>query len=105
MLKQFVMGLAVVGGLSEAPPFQRSLGARAEGRRRRQCRDPARAAGPDAGRWCQNGPTQMVAGNIYEGLLRYGPKLEPQPELAESWTRQRGRQDLHLQAQEGRHLA
>ncbi len=34
----------------------------------------------------QNGPTQMVAGNIYEGLLRYNPKLEPQPSLAESWT-------------------
>src|SRR6266496_3692483 len=34
----------------------------------------------------QNGPTQMVSGNIYEGLLRYGPKLEPQPGLAESWT-------------------
>lgn len=33
----------------------------------------------------QNGPTQMVAGNIYEGLLRYSPKLEPQPSLAESW--------------------
>ena len=27
----------------------------------------------------QNGPTQMVAGNIYEGLLRYSPKLEPLP--------------------------
>ena len=34
----------------------------------------------------QNGPTQMVAGNIYEGLLRYSPKLEPLPALAESWT-------------------
>src|SRR6266487_1764208 len=34
----------------------------------------------------QNGPTQMVAGNIYEGLLRYSPKLEPQPGLAESWS-------------------
>jgi peptide/nickel transport system substrate-binding protein len=34
----------------------------------------------------QNGPTQMVAGNIYEGLLRYSPKLEPMPELAESWS-------------------
>lgn len=34
----------------------------------------------------QNGPTQMVAGNIYEGLLRYSPKLEPEPGLAESWT-------------------
>ena len=33
----------------------------------------------------QNGPTQMVAGNIYEGLLRYSPKLEPEPGLAESW--------------------
>ena len=33
----------------------------------------------------QNGPTQMVAGNIYEGLLRYNAKLEPQPGLAESW--------------------
>ena len=27
----------------------------------------------------------MVAGNIYEGLLRYSPKLEPLPGLAESW--------------------
>ncbi len=33
-----------------------------------------------------NGPTQMVAGNIYEGLLRYNAKLEPQPGLAERWT-------------------
>ena len=30
----------------------------------------------------QNGPTQMVSGNIFEGLLRYGPKLEPLPGLA-----------------------
>src|SRR6202163_318039 len=34
----------------------------------------------------QNGPTQMVSGNIFEGLLRYSPKLEPLPRLAESWT-------------------
>lgn len=34
----------------------------------------------------QNGPIQMVSGNIFEGLLRYSPKLEPQPELAESWS-------------------
>jgi len=27
-----------------------------------------------------------VSGNIFEGLLRYSPKLEPQPELAESWS-------------------
>ena len=33
----------------------------------------------------QNGPTQMVTGNIFEGLLRYSPKLEPLPGLAESW--------------------
>ncbi len=33
----------------------------------------------------QNGPTQMVAGNIYESLLRYDDKLEPQPSLAERW--------------------
>ena len=34
----------------------------------------------------QNGPTQMVSGNIFEGLLRYSPTLEPLPGLAESWT-------------------
>lgn len=33
----------------------------------------------------QNGPTQLVAGDIYEGLLRYNDKLEPQPGLATSW--------------------
>jgi ABC-type dipeptide transport system, periplasmic component len=33
----------------------------------------------------QNGPTQMVAGNIYEGLLRYDTDMNPQPGLAESW--------------------
>ncbi|UUP19872.1 ABC transporter substrate-binding protein [Nitratireductor thuwali] len=33
----------------------------------------------------QNGPTQMVAGNIYEGLLRYDTDLEPMPQLAKSW--------------------
>ena len=30
----------------------------------------------------QNGPTQLISGNIYEGLLRYDEKLEPQPALA-----------------------
>ena len=34
----------------------------------------------------QNGPTQLIAGNIYEGLLRYDEKLNPQPQLATSWT-------------------
>lgn len=33
----------------------------------------------------QNGPTQMVAGNIYESLLRYSTDLEPRPSLAKSW--------------------
>lgn len=33
----------------------------------------------------QNGPTNMVAGNIYESLLRYNEKLEPRPSLAKSW--------------------
>lgn len=33
----------------------------------------------------QNGPTQMVAGNIYEGLLRYDTNLEPKPQIAKSW--------------------
>jgi len=33
----------------------------------------------------QNGPTQMIAGNIYESLMRYDTDLTPQPSLAESW--------------------
>ena len=33
----------------------------------------------------QNGPTNMIAGNIYESLLRFSPELEPQPSLAKSW--------------------
>ncbi len=33
----------------------------------------------------QNGPTNMVAGNIYESLLRYDEKLGAQPSLAKSW--------------------
>jgi len=34
----------------------------------------------------QNGPTQMIGGQMYEGLLRYDEKLEPMPGLATSWT-------------------
>lgn len=34
----------------------------------------------------QNAPTQMIAGNIYEGLLRYSEKIEPLPALATAWT-------------------
>lgn len=33
----------------------------------------------------QNAPTRTVAGNIYEGLLRYSTDLDPMPQLAESW--------------------
>ena len=33
----------------------------------------------------QNGPTQMVAGNIYESLLRYDTELNPMPSLATEW--------------------
>ena len=33
----------------------------------------------------QNGPTNMIAGNMYESLLRYDEKLNPQPSLAKSW--------------------
>ncbi|MCA1971459.1 MAG: ABC transporter substrate-binding protein [Caenispirillum sp.] len=33
----------------------------------------------------QQGPTQTVAGKIYEGLLRYDHDLKPMPSLAESW--------------------
>ncbi len=33
----------------------------------------------------QNTPTQMVAGSIYESLLKYGPDLKPLPSLAERW--------------------
>jgi peptide/nickel transport system substrate-binding protein len=34
----------------------------------------------------QIGPTQLVAGNIYESLLRYDEKSNPLPSLATSWT-------------------
>ncbi|MBP2171399.1 peptide/nickel transport system substrate-binding protein [Erwinia toletana] len=33
-----------------------------------------------------NSPSQLVGGNIYEGLLRYNGNLQPQPSLAKSWT-------------------
>ncbi|MGR3626428.1 MAG: ABC transporter substrate-binding protein, partial [Limimaricola sp.] len=33
----------------------------------------------------QNGPTQMVAGHIYESLLRYDTDLNPVPALAKGW--------------------
>lgn len=33
------------------------------------------------------GPTLIVGGKIYQGLVKLSPQLEPQPELAKSWTR------------------
>lgn len=33
----------------------------------------------------QNGPASLVAGQIYESLLKYDDKLQPQPSLAKSW--------------------
>lgn len=33
----------------------------------------------------QNGPTNMIAGNIYESLVRIDEKLNPMPSLAKSW--------------------
>jgi peptide/nickel transport system substrate-binding protein len=32
------------------------------------------------------GPTLIAAGKLFQGLLKFTPKLEPLPELAESWT-------------------
>ena len=32
------------------------------------------------------GPSQMVIGNIYDGLLRFDDKLQPMPNLATEWT-------------------
>src|SRR5271154_4766813 len=32
------------------------------------------------------GPTQLAAGKLYQGLCKYSFKLEPMPELAQSWT-------------------
>ncbi|XAH21205.1 ABC transporter substrate-binding protein [Xylophilus sp. GW821-FHT01B05] len=34
----------------------------------------------------QNAPTQLISGNIYEGLLRYDEQINPKPLLASSWT-------------------
>jgi peptide/nickel transport system substrate-binding protein len=43
----------------------------------------------------QNGPTNMIAGNIYESLLRYDEKLNPQPSLAKSWEVSPTRRSTH----------
>ena len=53
----------------------------------------------------QNGPTQMVSGNIFEGLLRYSPKLEPLPGLAESWTISEDGKVYTFKLKPGVHLA
>src|SRR5688572_29589325 len=85
MLKQFVMGLAVAGALSStaftSTAFVQEPKAGGVVNAVIQPEPPGLMMGI-----VQNGPTQMVSGNIYEGLLRYSPKLEPLPGLAESWT-------------------
>ena len=74
MLKQFVMGLAVVGGLSGGALALSSSASAQEPKAGGvvnaviQPEPPGLMLG-----LVQNGPTQMVSGNIYEGLLRYGP--------------------------------
>jgi peptide/nickel transport system substrate-binding protein len=32
------------------------------------------------------GPTQLAAGKLYQGLCEYSPTLQPMPQLAKSWT-------------------
>ena len=85
MLKQFVMGLAVAGALSStaftSTAFAQEPKAGGVVNAVIQPEPPGLMMGI-----VQNGPTQMVSGNIYEGLLRYSPKLEPLPGLAESWS-------------------
>ena len=49
----------------------------------------------------QNGPTQMVAGEIYESLLRYDHELTPSPQLAKSWEISEDGTDLHVHAADG----
>ncbi len=51
------------------------------------------------------GPVQVVSGKIFDGLLSYDDKLNPRPQLAQSWNRQPRRPDLYLQAAPGRDLA
>src|SRR6266576_1342706 len=90
MLKRVLLGLVVVCGVSAAALTAGALTERALAEEPKaggvvnaviQPEPPGLMMG-----LVQNGPTQMVAGNIYEGLLRYSPKLEPLPGLAESWT-------------------
>jgi peptide/nickel transport system substrate-binding protein len=79
MLKRFLLGVVLASGISAAALAEEpKMGGVANAVI--QPEPPSLMIG-----LIQNGPTQMVAGNIYEGLLRYGPKLEPEAGLAESW--------------------
>jgi peptide/nickel transport system substrate-binding protein len=49
----------------------------------------------------QNGPTLMIAGNIYESLLRFDEKLNPQPSLAKSWEISHDAKTYTFRLQEG----
>ena len=42
--------------------------------------------------------THTVTGSLYNGLIFLDDKLNPQPDLADSWTVSTGRENLHLQA-------
>jgi peptide/nickel transport system substrate-binding protein len=80
MLKKFVMGIALVCSLGMAANAQ-------EPKTGGTINVVIQPEPPGLNvAMIQNGPTQMVSGNIFEGLLRYSPKLEPLPGLAESWT-------------------
>jgi peptide/nickel transport system substrate-binding protein len=49
----------------------------------------------------QNTPTNMVAGNIYESLLRFDEKFNAQPSLAKSWSASPDRKTYTFNLQEG----
>ena len=77
MLKRILIGLAIAGGLSAAALAQEPKSGGIVNAVI-QPEPPGLMMG-----LVQNGPTQMISGNIYEGLLRYSPKLQPLPSLAE----------------------
>lgn len=47
------------------------------------------------------GPTLISASKIYQGLLKYSPKLEPLPELAKSWEISEDKKTYTFHLQEG----
>lgn len=47
------------------------------------------------------GPTLIAGSKIYQGLLKYSPKLEPLPELAKSWEVSEDRRTYTFRLQDG----